>query len=223
MIPVSDGYWAAVRGHTRATGRGPARNEERMKTVFTTGEAAKICKVSQQTIIRCFDNGQLKGFRVPGSRFRRIPREALYKFMKDNGIPTDALESGKRKVLLVDDDAELVEVMNKFLEEDGRFEVRIASNGFDAGMMVKEYRPDIIVLDVMLPDINGKEVCHRVRADTTLEDVRILCISGMIEEDKIQELRLAGADKFLHKPFDVEELIDEMCALLEIEPASTPA
>ncbi len=114
-------------------------------------------------------------------------------------------------------------LMSKVLDEDGRFEVRIASNGFDAGMMVKEYRPDIIVLDVMLPDINGKEVCHRVRADTTLEDVRILCISGMIEEDKIQELRLAGADKFLHKPFDIEELIDEMCSLLEIEPASTPA
>ena len=190
-----------------------------MKTVFTTGEAAKICKVSQQTIIRCFDNGQLKGFRVPGSRFRRIPREALYRFMKDNGIPTDALESGKRKVLLVDDDVELVELMTKVLEEDGRFEVRIASNGFDAGMMVKEYRPDIIVLDVMLPDINGKEVCHRVRADATLEDVRILCISGMIEDDKIQELKLSGADDFLHKPFDIEDLIDRMCGLLEIEPA----
>jgi excisionase family DNA binding protein len=194
-----------------------------MKTVFTTGEAAKVCKVSQQTIIRCFDNGQLKGFRVPGSRFRRIPREALYKFMKDNGIPTDALESGKRKVLLVDDDAELVELINKVLEEDGRFEVRIASNGFDAGMMVKEYRPDLIVLDVMLPDINGKEVCHRVRADATLEDVHILCISGMIEEDKIQELKLSGADDFLHKPFDIEELIDRMCAQLEIEPAPTTA
>jgi excisionase family DNA binding protein len=194
-----------------------------MKTVFTTGEAAKICKVSQQTIIRCFDNGQLKGFRVPGSRFRRIPREALYKFMKDNNIPTDALESGKRKVLLVDDDAELVELMTKVLEEDGRFEVRIASNGFDAGMMVKEYRPDLIVLDVMLPDINGKEVCHRVRADNTLEDVRILCISGMIEEDKVHELKLSGADDFLHKPFDIEELIDRMCNLLEIEHVSTTA
>jgi excisionase family DNA binding protein len=194
-----------------------------MKTVFTTGEAAKICKVSQQTIIRCFDNGQLKGFRVPGSRFRRIPREALYKFMKDNGIPTDALESGKRKVLLVDDDVELVELMTKVLEEDGRFEVRIASNGFDAGMMVKEYRPDLIVLDVMLPDINGKEVCHRVRADNTLEDVRILCISGMIEEDKVHELKLSGADDFLHKPFDIEELIDRMCNLLEIEHVSTTA
>jgi excisionase family DNA binding protein len=194
-----------------------------MKTVFTTGEAAKICKVSQQTIIRCFDNGQLKGFRVPGSRFRRIPREALYKFMKENGIPTDALESGKRKVLLVDDDVELVELMTKVLEEDGRFEVRVATTGFDAGMMVKEYRPDLIVLDVMLPDINGREVCHRVRDDKTLEDVRILCISGMIEEDRIQELKLSGADDFLHKPFDIEELIDRMCALLEIEPASTPA
>ncbi len=188
-----------------------------MKTVFTTGEAAKICKVSQQTIIRCFDNGQLKGFRVPGSRFRRIPRDMLYKFMKDNGIPTDALESGKRKVLLVDDDTELLELMTKVLDDDGRFEVRIAQTGFDAGMLVKEYRPDIIVLDVMLPDINGKEVCHRVRADNTLEDVRILCISGMIEDDKIQDLKLAGADDFLHKPFEIEELIGRMCSLLEIE------
>src|SRR3989442_2741282 len=194
-----------------------------MKTVFTTGEAAKICKVSQQTIIRCFDNGQLKGFRVPGSKFRRIPREALYRFMKDNGIPTDALESGKRKVLLVDDEPDLVEIMHKALQEDGRFEVRVASNGFDAGMMVKEYRPDLIVLDVMLPDINGKEVCHRVRADPSLEDVRILCISGMIEDDKVQELKLAGADHFLHKPFDIEELIDQMCGLLEIESVPTSA
>ena len=191
-----------------------------MKTVFTTGEAAKICKVSQQTIIRCFDNGQLKGFRVPGSKFRRIPREALYKFMKDNGIPTDALESGKRKVLLVDDDPDLVTTMHKALQEDGRFEVRIASYGFDAGMMVKDYHPDLIILDVLLPDINGKEVCHRVRADNTLEDVRILCISGMIEEDKIQELRLSGADDFMHKPFDAELLIDRMCSLLEMEPVA---
>ena len=72
--------------------------EQVMKTVFTTGEAAEICKVSQQTIIRCFDSGRLKGFRVPGSRFRRIPRDALIAFMKDNGIPPDALDTGKQKV-----------------------------------------------------------------------------------------------------------------------------
>jgi two-component system, OmpR family, response regulator len=187
------------------------------KTVFTTGEAAKICKVSQQTIIRCFDNGTLKGFRVPGSRFRRIPRDQLYAFMRDNGIPTDALESGKRKVLIVDDDHELVELLTDAFERDARFEIRTANNGFDAGMLVKEFRPDLVVLDVMLPDINGKEVCQRVRKDESLEAVKIICISGMVEQDKIAELKAAGANDFMHKPFNVDRLLDRACDLLEIE------
>lgn len=188
-----------------------------MKTVFTTGEAAKICKVSQQTIIRCFDSGQLKGFRVPGSRFRRIPRDLLYSFMRDNGIPTDALDSGRRKILVVDDDPDLVELITDVLERDGRFETKSVNNGFDAGMMVKEYRPDLLVLDVMLPDINGKEVCQRVRKEKALDDVRIICISGMVEDDKVDELRAAGADDFLQKPFDVQMLVDRICRLLDIE------
>lgn len=187
------------------------------KTVFTTGEAAKICKVSQQTIIRCFDSGQLKGFRVPGSRFRRIPREHLFNFMRDNGIPTDSLESGKRKILVVDDDLDLVELMTDVLDRDGRFESKSVNNGFDAGMMVKEYHPDLIILDVMLPDINGKEVCQRVRTDPAMDDVKIICISGMVEADKIDELRAAGADDFMHKPFEVDRLLANICQHLEIE------
>jgi excisionase family DNA binding protein len=178
------------------------------KTVYTTGEAAKICKVSQQTIIRCFDSGQLKGFRVPGSRFRRIPRDQLFLFMRDNGIPTDALESGRRKILVVDDDQDLVELITDVLERDGRFETRSVNNGFDAGMMVKDYR---------LPDINGKEVCQRVRSDSTMDEVRIICISGMCEPDKIEELKAAGANEFLQKPFEAEVLVDRICGLLEIE------
>jgi excisionase family DNA binding protein len=188
-----------------------------MKTVFTTGEAAKICKVSQQTIIRCFDSGQLKGFRVPGSRFRRIPRDILHKFMKDNGIPTDALESGRRKALVVDDDVELVEMIRDILEADGRFDVRVANNGFDAGMMVREYKPDILVLDIMLPDINGKEVCQRVRSDSTLEGVKIICISGLVEQDKVQDIRDAGANDFLQKPFEVDALLGRMCEMLDMD------
>src|SRR6476469_8140701 len=99
------------------------------KTVFTTGEAAKICKGSQQTIIRCFDNGTLKGFRVPGSRFRRIPRDQLFSFMKDNGIPTDALESGKRKVLIVDYDQELVDLLVDAFDRTALFDIKTANNG----------------------------------------------------------------------------------------------
>lgn len=191
------------------------------KTVFTTGEAAKICKVSQQTIIRCFDNGTLKGFRVPGSRFRRIPREQLYTFMKENGIPTDALESGKRKILIVDDDVDLVELMVDAFVKDGRFDQKSANNGFDAGMMVKEFRPDLVVLDVMLPDINGKEVCQRVRSDPSMSSVKIICISGMVEQDKVDDLKLAGADDFMHKPFTVDNLVERACRMLEMDVAAT--
>lgn len=190
------------------------------KTIFTTGEAAKICKVSQQTIIRCFDNGSLKGFRVPGSRFRRIPREQLYAFMKENGIPTEALESGKRKILIVDDDEDLVDLMQDAFARDGRFDIKTANNGFGAGMLVKEFRPDLVVLDVMLPDINGKEVCQRVRNDPTMKSVKIICISGMVEQNKIADLRAAGADDFMNKPFAVDALVERGCQMLEMEGTS---
>src|SRR5256886_8377455 len=112
-----------------------------MKSVFTTGEAADICKVSQQTIIRCFDSGRLRGFRVPGSRFRRIPRDALIAFMKDNGIPPDALDSGKQKILVVDDDPEIVELFVDVLDRDGRFEVRTANTGYEVGIQTREFTP----------------------------------------------------------------------------------
>ena len=191
------------------------------KTVFTTGEAAKLCKVSQQTIIRCFDSGQLKGFRVPGSRFRRIPRDQLVQFMRENGIPTDELISGKRKLLIVDDDQDLVEVLVDVFERDGRFDVRSVNNGFDAGMMVKEFRPDLVVLDVMLPDINGKEVCQRIRSDPALDEVKVVCISGMVEQDKVQDLMNAGADDFMQKPFDAEALLDKVCRTLDMESVSS--
>jgi excisionase family DNA binding protein len=188
-----------------------------MKTVFTTGEAAKICKVSQQTIIRCFDSGQLKGFRVPGSRFRRIPRDALYRFMRDNNIPTDALESGRRRILVVDDEPEVVQIIKDALLADGRFEVKDVDNGFGAGMMAKEYHPDLMVLDIMLPDINGKAVCELVRRDPAMSDIKVFCISGMIEEDKIDDLKESGADDFMSKPLDVDELIRRICRHLDLE------
>jgi excisionase family DNA binding protein len=192
-----------------------------MKTVFTTGEAAKICKVSQQTIIRCFDSGQLKGFRVPGSRFRRIPRDSLYRFMRDNNIPTDALESGRRGILVVDDDPAVVDLITDILGRDGRFEIKSVNNGFGAGMIAKEYHPDLIILDVMLPDINGKAVCELIRSDSTMSDIKIICISGMVEEDKIKELREAGADDFMHKPLDIDELLRRVCRQLDLEVPAT--
>ena len=87
-------------------------------------------------------------------------------------------------------------------------------------MLVKDFRPDVVVLDVMLPDINGREVCQRVRSDSSLDDVQIICISGMVEADKVADLKLAGANDFMQKPFAVEKLIERACDLLDLELAS---
>ncbi len=94
------------------------------------------------------------------------------------------------------------------------------NNGFGAGMLIKEFRPDLVVLDVMLPDINGIEVCRLVRGDKTMDDVRIICISGMVEPERIQQLKDSGANDFIKKPFDVEALVDRVCQLLDVESAT---
>ena len=186
------------------------------KEVYTTGEAADICKVSQQTIIRCFDAGRLQGFRVPGSKFRRIPREALIKFMKDNAIPLDNLETGRKKILVVDDDAEIVELFVDVLNRDGRFEVRTAASGYDAGVATQEFMPDLMILDYMLPDINGNVVCQTIRSNPKFESMKIIIVSGVVNQDEINDLLQAGADDFVKKPFNIEKLIERMGELLEI-------
>lgn len=186
----------------------------RHKSVYTTGEAADICKLSQQTIIRCFDNGQLKGFRVPGSKFRRIPRDALIDFMKVNEIPLEGMDSDSIRVLIVDDAPEIVDLFVDVLEGDPRFEVATASTGYDAGMMTQQFRPDVVVLDYMLPDINGNVVCKTIRDNPELTDIKILIISGMVNPSEVQALKDAGADDFIKKPFNIEHVIERILELV---------
>ena len=187
-----------------------------MKEVYSTGEAAKICRVSQQPIIRCFDAGKLQGFYVPGSRFRRIPRESLLEFMKAHEIPLDHLDSGKKRVLVVDDDEAILEMLTDLLERDGRFEVRVARGGYEAGMLTQQFQPDVIVLDYKLPDINGNHVCQTIRKNPSFSHIRIVIISGVADPDEIAMLRQAGADDFLRKPFQIDELIARILQLVQV-------
>ncbi len=183
------------------------------KQVFTTGEAAEICNVSQQTIIRCFDSGRLQGFRVPGSRFRRIPRPDLLRFMKSNEIPADALESSIKRILVVDDDEQIVEMFKDVFGDDDRFEIKAASTGYDAGMLTQQFRPHLILLDYMLPDLNGDQVCDRIKSDPDLTDTRVLIVSGVVKSDEIAGLN-GLADGFVKKPFNIEHLLKQMEDLL---------
>jgi excisionase family DNA binding protein len=191
-----------------------------MKDLFTTGEAADICRVSQQTIIRCFDSGRLQGFRVPGSKFRRIPRQNLIQFMKENSIPLDNLESGKKKVLVVDDDGEIVELITEILLRDGRFELETASSGYEAGITTEQFQPDLILLDYMLPDINGNIVCQTIKKNPKLANTKVIIVSGVIKQDEIDQLLKFGAEDFIKKPFTVTELTDKITATLQMEKQS---
>ncbi len=188
-----------------------------MKDLFTTGEAAEICKVSQQTIIRCFDAGRLEGFRVPGSKFRRIPRQSLVKFMKDNKIPLDKIGSGKIKVLVVDDDPEIVELIVDVLDRDGRFETKAVSSGYEAGIATQQYHPELILLDYMLPDVNGNVVCQTIRRNPNFGNIKIIIVSGVIKQDEIDQLLKSGAEDFIKKPFNITELTDRITTVLQMK------
>jgi excisionase family DNA binding protein len=186
------------------------------KKIFTTGEAAEICKVSQQTIIRCFDSGRLAGFRVPGSKFRRIPRAELIKFMKANDIPIGLLDQGKKRILVVDDDRAILAMFKDILSRDERYDVRVAETGYDAGMLTEAFRPHLLILDYMLPDVNGNIVCQRLREREDTASTKILIISGVVNQVEIDGLLKAGAQGFMRKPFDVHELLNKVGELLEV-------
>jgi excisionase family DNA binding protein len=186
------------------------------KEIFSTGEAAELCKVSQQTIIRCFDSGRLQGFRVPGSRFRRIPRAELLRFMRANAIPTDVLENIVRRVLIVDNDTAFIEYVQEIAGADARFDLRAAETGFEAGLLLARHRPHLVLLDHMLPDLDSALFCRRLREADDLPDSRILILSSVAGAREIDLLEEHGADGFMRKPFDVGRLIPLVEQLLGV-------
>jgi CheY-like chemotaxis protein len=190
---------------------------DKVKKLYTTGEVAKICNLSQQTIIRCFDAGRVEGFRIPGSKFRRIPHESLIKFMQSNDIPIDSLHSGKKKILIVDDDAEIIEMMVDVLVRDGRFEVKSAASGYEGGIMTEQFRPDLIILDYMLPDVNGNIVCRTIKRNPDFAEIKVIIVSGVVNEEEIDDLKQAGAEEFIKKPFNIAQLIDKITSILQIQ------
>ncbi|MBN1393056.1 MAG: response regulator [Sedimentisphaerales bacterium] len=198
----------------------PAKPEKRggdnMQEVFTTGEVADICGVSLQTVIRCFDAGKIEGFRVPGSKFRKIPRHSLLKFMKENDVPLEKLGAGKKKILIVDDDDEIIELLVDVLVRDGRFETKTATSGYEAGISTHLFRPDLILLDYMLPDVNGNIVCQTIKKNPEFENIKIIIVSGVVKRDEIDMLIKSGAEDFIKKPFNIAELTERIASVLKL-------
>src|SRR5512134_2930986 len=119
--------------------------------VFTTGQVAKICKVAPRTVSKWFDSGRLKGYRIPGSQDRRIPREYLIKFLKENGMPLGELDGeASAKVLIVSQDQPMLEDLKRAMPPERSFKIAEAGSSFDAGLQAEGFRPDAVVVDLSI-------------------------------------------------------------------------
>lgn len=180
----------------------------KVKDVLTTGEVAKICNVAPRTVSKWFDSGALHGYRIPGSKDRRIPLNQLIRFMKQHGMPLNGLMTGCTRIMIVDDEQDIVEVLEKILEDEAKYEVEVAKGGFAAGLMAEKFRPHVILLDVHLSDVSAREVTRQVKANPDLQLTKVIAMSGKMTEEESKGLLAGGFDGFLHKPFHVRQVIE---------------
>ena len=187
------------------------------RTVLTTGDVAKICSVAPRTVSKWFDAGHLRGYRIPGSKDRRIPLEQLLRFMRAHGIPLNGLDGTATRILIIDGDAALSDAIRSALTEENGFDVQAADSAFEAGAAAQQIRPHVLVVDVSMPDIVPKAIVRWVRSNADLGDTRLIGIANEITEGGGQALLQLGFSGYLSKPFTAR-------ALLEIiEGAMSPA
>ncbi len=187
------------------------------KQVLTTGQVARICNVAPRTVSKWFDTGQLRGYRIPGSRDRRIPLNQLIRFMKANGIPLDKIENGLTRILIVDEQKDLTDLLAGALTERNGFEVRVAATAFEAGGLTQEFRPAVVVVDVDLPGIDGRTLSRFIAGRSELHGTRFIGVSASLDETQQQTLRQQGFHNTLAKPFNIQQLVEVIEATLGSE------
>ncbi|RMD60472.1 MAG: response regulator [Planctomycetota bacterium] len=178
------------------------------KDVLTTGEVAKICNVAPRTVSKWFDSGQLKGYRIPGSKDRRIPLAQLIRFMKDHNIPMDGLMTGATRLLIVDDDDAVTSALNKHLAEQTTYEIHVASDAFEAGIVCRHVKPHVMPLDIHLVDADPGRVIRLLRDNDELTITRVVAMSGKLTDGQAAHLRRLGYDGFLRKPFQLRQVVE---------------
>lgn len=180
----------------------------KLKDVLTTGEVAKICNVAPRTVSKWFDTGALTGYRIPGSKDRRIPLNQLVRFMKQHGMPLNGLMSGATRILIVDGEQDIVEVLETILEDEAKYEVEVAKSGFAAGLVAEKYRPHVILLDMHLADVDARAVVKQVKDNPDLQLTKVIAMSGKVTDNEAQSLISQGFDGLLRKPFHVRQVIE---------------
>ena len=187
------------------------------KEFFTTGDVARWCKIPYITALSWIKSDKIKSRRTPGGHYR-ITRSDFVEFLEkyDFSIPDELRGWRKKRILIVDDEPMIVDVIEKMLQvTEGIYETDTASNGFDAALTVIEFEPDLIILDINMPGLDGIEVCRRIKTNPKTMHIKILGITAM-EPESINQLLQVGADGCLQKPLDIGELQKRVHTLFQM-------
>jgi len=178
------------------------------KDVLTTGEVAKICNVAARTVSKWFDSGQLEGYRIPGSKDRRIPVQGLMKFMQAHGIPLDGLISGNTRVLVVDGDKEVISALERVFSDQTEYVVHTSNNPFTAGLECERFRPHVMLFDLSFCGNDYASFAKAFQGNAELQATKVIAMTGRMTEGQMTHLTCSGFDWVLSKPFTVRQVID---------------
>jgi len=180
------------------------------KNVLTTGDVAKICNVAPRTVSKWFDNGQLKGYRIPGSKDRRIPVSELLRFMKQNNIPTAALPIGKIRVLIVDGYTNSVSALAEDLRNKADYDVQTVASSFETGVVAQKFAPHVMLINLLAEDIDAANICKSIRNDGDLQTIKIIAIANQLSDSEAAALLQRGFDGYISSPPDSTEVIKKI-------------
>ncbi|MBF0122971.1 MAG: response regulator [Candidatus Omnitrophica bacterium] len=179
-----------------------------MDRPLTTGEIAQFCHVTDRAVLKWIEEGKLKAYRTPGNH-SRVHVADFVGFLKafNMPIPLEFQEGGLKKILVVDDDKEMVSAIRRVLANQKKYEIDAAYDGFTAGQKFVEFKPDLVLLDIRMPGLDGYEVCSLLRQNPASQGVKVIIISGALDMDGVEKIMKIGANDYLTKPFRNEFLV----------------
>ncbi|HEV3202786.1 MAG TPA: helix-turn-helix domain-containing protein [Gemmataceae bacterium] len=174
-----------------------------MQKVYTTGQVAKICKVAPRTVTKWFDTGRLRGYRIPGSQDRRIPREQLIRFLQEHGMPLGELEEACwHKIMIIGADIPFICRIQELLPKDDAFKYELADSGFEAGIQAETFHPDTIIIDLAMGRSEALQIAAILRRNPQFALAHIIALAGE-DETTPASLMKYGFNEVFKKPFDV--------------------
>lgn len=183
---------------------------------LTTGQIAQYCHVTHRAVLKWVATGKLKAYRTPGNH-SRVKVEDFIQFLRQYNMPLPAQflpVITKKKILIVDDDRGIVHCIQRLLMINNDYEMAVAYDGFEAGRQFAAFNPEVVILDIRMPGLDGYEVCSKIRSDPKNAHVKILAISGLNQPQEIQKILELGANDYLGKPFSNEDLQKKVQDLL---------